>query len=197
MLTDSFIMKYDPAIKIAEDREVYPPSEDSVMLIQSFDVDADESLLEIGCGSGVVAIHCARDGADVTCGDINPKAVELTKMNADMNSVNVDVFETDLFSNISGRFDTIVFNLPYLPVEEEGELSKAWSGGFDGMGPLPKLIAEAPDHLNMNGRLIIVVSSLMDQDKLAGILRGHYVNVLSEMPLFFERLKVLEIHLNL
>ncbi len=83
MLVDSFVMKYDPAIKIAEDREVYPPSEDSVMLIQSFDVDADESLLEIGCGSGVVAIHCARDGADVTCGDINPKAVELTRMNAD------------------------------------------------------------------------------------------------------------------
>ncbi len=64
------------------------------------------------------------------------------------------------------------------------------------MGPLPKLIREAPDHLNMNGRLIIVVSSLMDQDRLAEALKGHYVNVLSEMPLFFERLKVLEIHLN-
>lgn len=191
-----FIMKYDPAIKIADDREVYPPSDDSILLIQSFNVDAHESLLEIGCGSGVVSIHCARDGADVTCGDINPKAVELTMLNAEANSVRVRTFETDLFSNIVGSFDTIVFNLPYLPVDEDGELSKAWSGGQDGMGPLPRLIKEAPEHLNMNGRLIIVVSSLMDQERLDSLLEDHYVNVLSELPLFFEKIKVLEIHLN-
>ncbi|MFA6805477.1 MAG: HemK2/MTQ2 family protein methyltransferase [Candidatus Methanomethylophilaceae archaeon] len=189
-------MKYDPAINIAEADDVYPPSEDSIMLIQSFDVEPPESVLEIGCGSGIVAIHCAHSGADVVAVDINPHAVELTGKNAEANGVKVDARGSDLFQNVPEKFDTIVFNLPYLPVSDEGELAKAWSGGEDGMGPLPRLVAEAPDHLNMNGRLIIVVSSLMDQEKLDALLDDHYVNELSELPLFFEKLKVLEIHLN-
>jgi len=189
-------MKYDPAITIAEDDDVYPPSDDSILLIQSFDVDAHERVLEIGCGSGIVSIHCARDGADVTCVDINPKAVELTDINARSNGVRIKAIETDVYSNIAGIFDTIVFNLPYLPVQEDGELAKAWSGGEDGLGPLPRLLEGAPDHLDVNGRIIVVVSSLMDQNGLSEVLKDYHVNVLSELPLFFERLKVLELYLN-
>ncbi|MCL2296658.1 MAG: methyltransferase [Methanomassiliicoccaceae archaeon] len=188
-------MKYAPELTVEKDEDVYPPSDDSFLLIRSFEVRAGERVLEIGCGSGIVSMHCALNGGIVVCGDINKKAVELTKKNMALNSLDADVVETDLYSNIRGKFDTIIFNLPYLPVSEEGDLALAWSGGEDGLGPLPDLISGAHGHLLPSGRLIVVVSSLMEQDALRSVLEGLTVKVLSELPLFFERLSVLEISL--
>jgi len=189
-------MKFDPSIEITKNDQVYPPSEDSILLIESFDVVAGEALLEIGCGSGVVSLHCAKNGAIVTCGDLNEEAVALTKKNAELNVLGLCVMHTNVYSNITGRYDTILFNLPYLPVDEEGELAMSWSGGDDGLGPLPALLDGAPSRLNPNGRIIVVVSSLMDQSKLSDLLSKYTVRTLSELPLFFEKLQVLEIRLN-
>lgn len=186
-------MEYKDGLDMAEDPEVYPPSEDSILLTESLDIRIGEKVLEIGTGSGIVSIQCALNGADVVCGDINPRAVALARRNAAANGVDIDVRETDVYSNIEGRFDTIVFNLPYLPVEDEGELAKAWSGGPDGLGPLPRLLEGAPEHLLPDGRVVVVVSSLMDRAVLDKTLEGYEVKVLGELPLFFERLQVLEI----
>lgn len=186
-------MEYKDGLDMAEDPEVYPPSEDSILLTESLDIRIGEKVLEIGTGSGIVSIQCALNGADVVCGDINPRAVALARRNAAANGVDINVKETDVYSNIEGRFDTIVFNLPYLPVEDEGELAKAWSGGPDGLGPLPRLLEGAPEHLLPDGRVVVVVSSLMDRAGLDKTLEGYEVKVLGELPLFFERLQVLEI----
>lgn len=186
-------MEYKDGLDMADDPEVYPPSEDSILLTESLDIRIGEKVLEIGTGSGIVSIQCALNGADVVCGDINPRAVALARRNAAANGVDIDVRETDVYSNIEGRFDTIVFNLPYLPVEDEGELAKAWSGGPDGLGPLPRLLEGAPEHLLPDGRVVVVVSSLMDRAGLDKTLEGYEVKVLGELPLFFERLQVLEI----
>ena len=186
-------MEDKDGLDMAEDPEVYPPSEDSILLTESLDIRIGEKVLEIGTGSGIVSIQCALNGADVVCGDINPRAVALARRNAAANGVDIDVRETDVYSNIEGRFDTIVFNLPYLPVEDEGELAKAWSGGPDGLGPLPRLLEGAPEHLLPDGRVVVVVSSLMDRAGLDKTLEGYEVKVLGELPLFFERLQVLEI----
>ncbi len=188
-------MQYDPEVIIRSDPDVYPPSEDSILFIESLDIKKGEKVLEIGCGSGVVSIHCALSGANVTSGDINPKAVELTRINSELNNVTLDVRETDVYSNISGRFDTILFNLPYLPVDEEGLLAKSWSGGPDGLGPLPELLEGAPDHLEENGRIVVVISSLMDTQALWDLLDSYDVKSLGELKLFFEKLVVLEIRM--
>lgn len=186
-------MEYEPGIYIAGDPEVYPPSDDSILLIESLDVRPGERILEVGCGSGVVSIHCARNGCDVTAVDINPRAAELARRNAESNGVRMEILESDVYSHVEGRFDTILFNLPYLPVDEEGLLAKAWSGGPDGLGPLPELLEGAPDHLLPGGRIVVVVSSLMEPRALEDALEDYEVRTLGELPLFFERLSVLEI----
>lgn len=186
-------MEYEPGIDIAEDPEVYPPSDDSILLIESLEVREGERVLEVGCGSGVVSIHCAQNGCVVTAVDINPRAVDLTRRNAETNGTDIRVSESDVYGNVEGVFDTIVFNLPYLPVDEEGLLAKAWSGGPDGLGPLPRLLEGAPEHLTPDGRVVVVVSSLTEPRALEEALEGYEVRTLGEKRLFFERLSVLEI----
>lgn len=186
-------MEYDPSIDIAEDPEVYPPSDDSILLIESLDVIPSEKVLEVGCGSGVVSIHCAKNGCYVTAVDVNPRAVELARRNSVANGTDIRVLESDVYGNVDGVFDTIVFNLPYLPVDEEGLLAKAWSGGPDGLGPLPRLLEGAPDHLIPGGRVVVVVSSLTEPRALEEALEGYEVRTIGEQRLFFERLSVLEI----
>lgn len=186
-------MEYDPSIDIAEDPEVYPPSDDSILLIESLDVIPREKVLEVGCGSGVVSIHCAKNGCYVTAVDVNPRAVELAKRNSVANGTDIRVLESDVYGNVDGVFDTIVFNLPYLPVDEEGLLAKAWSGGPDGLGPLPRLLEGAPDHLIPGGRVVVIVSSLTEPRALEEALEGYEVRTIGEQRLFFERLSVLEI----
>ena len=186
-------MEYDPSIDIAEDPEVYPPSDDSILLIESLDVIPREKVLEVGCGSGVVSIHCAKNGCYVTAVDVNPRAVELARRNSVANGTDIRVLESDVYGNVDGVFDTIVFNLPYLPVDEEGLLAKAWSGGPDGLGPLPRLLEGAPDHLISGGRVVVVVSSLTEPRALEEALEGYEVRTIGEQRLFFERLSVLEI----
>lgn len=186
-------VRYDPTISIREHPEVYPPSEDSILFIESLDVRPGERVLEIGCGSGIVSIHCALNGCTVTAGDINPHAVELTRMNAEANGADIDVHLTDVYSDIEGEFDTILFNLPYLPVDDEGLLAKAWSGGDDGLGPLPRLLEDSHRVLARDGRIVVVTSSLMDREATDRAISGWRVRIIGELPLFFERLHVLEL----
>lgn len=186
-------MEYDPDIFVHENCNVYPPSEDSLFLIECLEVVPNESVLEIGCGSGIVSLHCANAGAQVTAGDVNIAAVELTRKNAKANDLDVKVVRTDVYDSVSGTFDTIIFNLPYLPVNEDIPLAEAWSGGEDGLGPLPRLLEGAPEHGNEGWRVVIVVSSLMNLKALESLLLPYNVKILGELPLFFEKLRVLQI----
>ncbi len=190
-------MKFRGYDDYADDPDVYPPCDDSILLIQSLEVSPGMKILEIGCGSGVVSIHAALEGARVTAVDINPKAVELTRTNAKRMGAELEgVSVSDLFGNVSGRFDRILFNLPYLPVEEgevDGMISKAWAGGPDGLGPFPRLVRECPNHLEKDGKLIVVVSSLMDGEALERVLSGLSVRCIGTESYFFEKLEVLEI----
>lgn len=188
-------MLYDPSLVIEDCPEVYRVDEDSILLIRSLDVRPGERVLEVGCGSGVVSIHCTHAGAEVTAVDINPYAVECTRRNASRNGLEIDVRQSDMYCNVTGCFDTIVFNLPYLPVEEEGLLEKAWSGGGTGVEPLERLLEGAADHLEPGGRVVVVVSSLMDSVRLNSLLSHYESEIIGSLALFFEELSVLKISL--
>ena len=186
-------MKFDKTIMITEHETVYPVSEDSILLIESLKVKEGESVLEIGCGSGIVALHCAKNGCKVLAVDINPEAVKATKENARANNLTIKVSESDMFDNVNGTFDTIMFNLPYLPVEDSNIDAKAWAGGKDGLEPLVRLLDSYQEHLNPGGRLVIVTSSLQDQGKLKRLTSKFIKKTIGVRPLFFEQLTVIEL----
>src|SRR5262245_9571670 len=90
------------------------------------------TFLEVGCGSGVVALCAAKAGAEVTAVDINPEAVRCTLVNAATNHVRVDARVGDLFSCVAGlRFDVIAWNPPFLRAEAATLADAAFYGGRD------------------------------------------------------------------
>lgn len=162
-------MKYD-TIEYEECEDVYPPAEDTFMLIDNLDVKSTDMVLEIGCGSGIVSIKAAQLGKHVTAVDINSHALRCTEKNIKINEIkNITVKESNLFENISEKYDVILFNTPYLPVTEDehvdDDYSKAWDGGLDGRKVIDEFLKQAGNYLKDNGKLQIIQSSLSDNDK--------------------------------
>lgn len=183
----------DPSIVIAECEGVYPPSDDTLLLLRSLEVIRGERVLEMGCGTGIIALHCARAEADVTAVDSNPMAVACTRRNAEANGLAMKVILSDLFSEVEGSYDRIVFNPPYLPVEEEGLLESSWAGGVGGMMVVRRFLSEATDHLAPEGSIYLLVSSKMDERALREVLSPFNHRERAAMRLFFEELRVLEL----
>src|SRR3989338_7344735 len=155
-------MKYfykDIVIEVPEN--VYYPREDTELFAKNIEKTAlnDKNALEIGCGSGILSIIMAKNGAITTSVDINSDAVEITKTNAEKNNVKINVVESDLFENIEGVFDIIIFNPPYLPTESE-ERDITYSGGISGRETIERFIAESKNHVKKDGIILVLISSL-------------------------------------
>jgi len=121
-----------------------------------------KNLLEIGSGSGVISLVAARHGASVVSVDINPLAVQSTRMNAERNNLThkVIVLESDLFDAIGEnfRFDYIIWNPPFFPEEPQNDTEKAWKAGR-GYRVLSRFAEQAVLFLSPQGRVIIILSS--------------------------------------
>jgi len=90
----------------------------------------EKKLLDLGCGSGLVALSAAKKGAVVTATDISTRAVSCTRDNAVINRLSVEMKQTDLFDGLSGRhFDVIAVNPPYYSKEPRTEADHAWYAG--------------------------------------------------------------------
>ena len=166
--------------------EVYDPAEDSFLLLEAINIKKDDSVLEIGTGCGLIALVCARLGANVICTDINPFAVELVKKNYLMNQNilkgNFEVRTGDLYTPLlsSETFDVIIFNPPYLPTQKDGLVGgwfdTATNGGKDGLLFTKRFIEGLPKYLNEGGCAYFVFSSLSDRKKLENILKKTKLN---------------------
>ncbi|MEE8231956.1 MAG: HemK2/MTQ2 family protein methyltransferase, partial [Thermoplasmata archaeon] len=112
-------MELDPSLDLGEDDEVYRPAEDSYLLLRALDLADANSFLEIGTGTGLIALHAARRVPTLAT-DINPLATGLTQANARRNGLSLDIVRADLFRGLRGKFDVIAFNPPYLPLRPRG-----------------------------------------------------------------------------
>jgi len=186
-------MQKDEGLRIQGCEGVYQPAEDTYLMLGALQVRRDEKVLEMGTGTGIISIHLAKAGAVVTAADVNPASVKCAKDNASMNDVLVNTVESDLFSNVHGSYDLILFNPPYLRGEPADDEDRAWAGGPNGTEVLNRFLIGADDHLEKGGRILIITSSDMDGGSLEKVLRPYAVKELSSMRLFFEELKVLEL----
>ena len=124
-------------------------------------------ILEVGTGSGFLALQASRRATYTIGVDINPEAVRALRINALLNHLEdkVEAREGDLFAAVAGeRFDLILFNPPYFA----GEATEPWDYAWRDVDQTrARFVAQAAQFLRPGGRLLIVDSSLavdrMDQ----------------------------------
>jgi release factor glutamine methyltransferase len=139
-----------------------------------------KAVLDMGCGSGIVAVFAALGGAEVTAVDINPEAVRCTEENAKRNGVSVKAIHADLFFPLEihppipppykGRvfdlqrgsmYDVIFFNPPYYPKEPKNNFEIAFNAGED-YRVLREFTSQCKSHLKESGAVYLIVSSDLD-----------------------------------
>tara|TARA_B100000579_G_scaffold365377_1_gene324696 strand:- start:363 stop:923 length:561 start_codon:yes stop_codon:yes gene_type:complete len=173
-------------IEIETFEGVYEPAEDSWMVCNYLPNELG-SALEIGCGSGILSIHLAKKGNQVTSIDINPKAVKATIFNAKQNQVEIEVLEGNMFDKVKGRkFDFIVCNPPYLPPTDkydDPELALAVEGGPTGSEFTIEFLSKADKYLKENGNVYLIVSSKMENLEVDWERK-----IIHKESFFFERL---------
>lgn len=145
---------------------VYVPAEDSFLFADNLCPGKSDSVVDMGTGCGILGIIVAKKAAEVFAVDVNPYAVQCARKNAVLNGVADKMFfiRGDLFSALSAgrKFSLILFNAPYLPVEngDRSWLGSAWSGGASGRELSDRFIAEASEHLDPTGEVLLMQSSL-------------------------------------
>jgi release factor glutamine methyltransferase len=160
-----------------------PETEELAEWILQRETGENQSVLDMGCGSGVLGLSlaAARPSWHVTLADVSTDALALAQENAvSLEIGNTTFLHSDLFSNLRGTFDGIVANLPYIPETERSSLTRevmhdpalALFSGTDGLDLIRRFIPEAFHHLNPGGWLILEIGH--DQaSQVTEILNAH------------------------
>jgi methylase of polypeptide subunit release factors len=145
---------------------------------------AGSTVLDFGCGSGVLAIACAKAGARVVGSDINPHAVKLAKLNARLNDVRVEFLQSDRFrglENFKGSVDLIVANTPSLPGRAaevvDRENADAYNENGDGRELLDVVIREGVMWCKPGGMLLSCTNSEQNFKLSHELLRQHWSEI--------------------
>ncbi|ADY57551.1 protein-(glutamine-N5) methyltransferase, release factor-specific [Syntrophobotulus glycolicus DSM 8271] len=160
------------------DRRVLIPRPETEMLIEKLielaekraGKDKEYSLLDLGTGSGVMAIAAARyiAGVKITAVDISEDALTVARQNAVKHGVEIDFRQGDLFTPVANqKFDWILTNPPYVSLPEMEDCSPevlrephlALCGGEDGLEIYRRLAAQAGDFLHPGGKLLAEIGS--------------------------------------
>lgn len=124
-------------------------------------------VLDMATGSGCIGISLAKEWpqSEVILADLSEDALDLARLNASRLGLQVKCLRSDLFEKISGSFDLIIANLPYIPTGEIGSLSAevrrdphlALDGGPDGKRIIERFLTDALPHLNGNALIALEV----------------------------------------
>ena len=150
---------------------VYAPQTDTRLLGQAIrreGITARTDVLDLGTGSGLLAVEAARLGGRVTAVDISWRALAAARLNALLNGESLRVRHGDLASAVPGhRFDLVISNPPYVPAPDTAPprgLARAWDAGRDGRRLIDRICDSAPAVLRPTGTLLIVHSHLCGVD---------------------------------
>lgn len=174
-------------LELAVDERVLiprPETEELVDLVLKENGKADLRVLDIGTGSGAIAISLksARPDWQVTASDISQAALQLAEENSKLNQVSLDFVESDVFSQVTGTFDVIISNPPYIAHDDKDEVGinvlasephLALFADEDGFAIYRQIIEGAGEHLSENGKLYFEIG-YKQGDGLRALLSKHF-----------------------
>ncbi len=157
-------------IVLRVDDRVLIPRPETELLVAVVKVGRPCGILDLGTGSGAVALALADElpDATITAADISPAALAVARINACETGASdrVSFVESDLLNSVDGIFDAISANLPYVatgdiaglqPEVSAFEPRLALDGGADGLDLVRKLAATAPAQLKPSGLLALEI----------------------------------------
>lgn len=134
------------------------------------EVNEGDQVLEMGTGSGAHGILAAGKASEVLAVDINPHAVETVRANAELNGVadRVEARQSDIFGDVDGVFDLIIFNPPFHWFAARNVAESATTD--ENYAALTRFFRQAREHLADNGRMLIFFSTAGDLDYLQKLI---------------------------
>ncbi len=140
-----------------------------------------KNVLDLGCGIGPLAIYFAKNGAtSVDAIDIYDEHLKFTKNNADLNKIEVNVFESNLFQNVTKKYDLICCDVS--GVKEEVAKLTGWfpeevpKADNSGANLILNVIANSKEFLKENGELVICTTSFSDEKSIFKAFEKFYPN---------------------
>lgn len=170
-----------------------PETEELVELILAENPDTNLSVLDIGTGSGAIALALAKNRPDwsVMAADISQEALELASENAKNQNLQIFLKKSDCFTEISEKYDIIVSNPPYISREDESEVGLnvlysephlALFADEDGLAIYRRIAEDAKDYLKDGGKIYLEI----------GYKQGHSVPELFRKHLPEKRVRTLK-----
>ena len=145
-----------------------PETEELVELILAENPEENLKVLDIGTGSGAIALALAKNRPDwtITASDISQDALDLASKNAEFQNFNIFFKKSDCFSEIFSKYDIIVSNPPYISRRDESEVGLnvlhsephlALFADEDGLAIYRRIAEESKDYLNDGGKIYLEI----------------------------------------
>ena len=114
----------------------------SQLLLKCLEVNQGETVLDVGCGYGPLGLSLAKAyGVEATMVDINNRALDLARKNAERNKVEATIFQSNIYEQVKGKFDHVISNPPIRA----------------GKQVVHEIIEKSKDFLGIGGDLTIVI----------------------------------------
>ncbi len=136
-----------------------------------------KSVLELGCGSGILSIQSAFQGARVTASDINPKAIDSVEIIAKKQGLHVLGVLSDLLEKLQGHeFDYIFINPPYYPKKPHNLEENAWFCG-ENFEFFQKMFLHFSGIDTQKVKLLMILSDACDLDAITKIAKANQLQL--------------------